>query len=83
MNRTKHGIRDLNGPNMDGKYNGRSHCNHLRLETVPELQTIDSGGRAKIRTVKVEKCLDCGCVVDFTMRETKPPQEPQAAEASS
>ena len=80
MNRTKHGVRDLNGPKMDGKYNGRSHCNHLRIESVPRLEAVE--GRDKIRTVKVDTCVDCGCVVDFTMRETKPPEAQGDAEAS-
>lgn len=80
MNRTKHGftkhqLRDLNGPNMNGKYNGRSSCNHMRTETVTELRAVEYGDgpkqKKKVRSVKVERCKECGAEVDFTMREVK------------
>lgn len=71
--RTKQGVRNLNGPKLDGKYNGRT-CSHYQTEHKHELRasTYQSGGKTKesVRSVKVERCLACGAEVNAVIDTT-------------
>lgn len=52
---TKHGVRDLNGPKLDGRYNGRRYtCGHYR---DPSMGTTIM---TRIDGTKVHCCAECG-----------------------
>ena len=65
---TGQGVRDLNGPAMDGRYNGRRHsnCAHHRNPHYPVyredalrmVEDVEGGTREK--KVSVYKCTSCG-----------------------
>lgn len=61
---TKHGVRDLNGPQLNGRnYNGRqsTSCPHYRALDYPtyrveELRQVDG----VLKNIGVNKCSGCG-----------------------
>lgn len=60
---TKHGVRDLNGPHLNGRaHNGRAKsCPHFRVldyptERVEELREVDG----VTKSVGVHRCTGCG-----------------------
>ena len=65
---TRQGVRNLNGPKMDGRYNGRRHanCPHhkspdyptFRTDTVREVEVEE--GYKKLKKVSVYYCSGCG-----------------------
>lgn len=67
---TKQGVRDLNGPAMDGRYNGRNSSTKCLHHTNPdypverreEMLTVKdlSAGFCDVRRVSVFYCAGCG-----------------------
>lgn len=68
---TRHGVRDLNGPNMDGKYNGRrfKNCGHHRNPSMatyvdervmPVVELIEGTEVTTDKKVRCHVCITCG-----------------------
>lgn len=64
---TRHGVRDLNGANLDGKYNGRrfKNCGHFRNPSMAtyvdeRIMPVTEDGFTTDRKVRCHVCITCG-----------------------
>jgi hypothetical protein len=75
VRKTRQGVRDLNGPRLDGRHNGKGGCTHWRTELVTEIGEVDAKNvkgetYKRVTTVKIERCLDCYIDVEYQRKET-------------
>lgn len=81
--KTRQGVRDLNGPKLDGRHNGRSYCTHFKVTTVVELRTVErSAASGKMYAVverkRIDRCDHCGAEVDYVRTEERQPPQQEA-----